>query len=107
MRSAKDRQSSYEYHEAASREAASRAAWAAFAEGASSSTRPTSSPTKSEQAIKHLNKEYSNVLDQSDMVSAMEVMENNVKAAIFLCMEEGDTRDAWLVNQIRRVNMMG
>ncbi|KAH0556275.1 hypothetical protein GP486_005795 [Trichoglossum hirsutum] len=79
------------------------AAWGGAMPGAAWTTHPT----KSEQAIKYLEKEYGDIFDRDDMVSAMEAMEDEVKAAIFLCMEEGEVRDTWLTRQIRRVDMLG
>ena len=53
----------------------------------------------SEKAVHVLQREFCDILTVDDMVFAFEVMENSMRAAMFLCME-GTHRHAWLMRQI-------
>lgn len=54
------------------------------------------SRSKPEQAIALLYSDYDNRLDLDSFVKAMDLVENESKASIFLVMKPGDKRDRWL-----------
>jgi hypothetical protein len=56
--------------------------------------------SKAEQAVKCLQDSYVGELEDEEMVLALFVFENEVKAKIFLAMRPGKTRDLWLKKQI-------
>jgi hypothetical protein len=56
----------------------------------------------SERASKKLQEEYGESMEDGDLYQAMLLLENDVKAAMFLSLEEGPFRDYWLDEEISR-----
>ncbi|RLO05139.1 hypothetical protein DYB28_009058 [Aphanomyces astaci] len=60
------------------------------------------SPT--EKAVKVLQQDFVDVIDEDDMLFAFDLMENSTRAAMFLCME-GQIRSAWLIRHINQIKV--
>jgi hypothetical protein len=65
---------------------------------------PPTSPSIHRDAILALYKEYSNILNSTDMAKAYSVMKSEVNATIFCAMPAGEARDIWLKEEINNIN---
>ena len=68
-----------------------------------SATAQSIQKTKTEEAVDKLQKEYESVLSTVDLVKGFCLMENVVKASVFLSLQAGSARDMWLQNALREI----
>ena len=66
-------------------------------------TAQTIQRTKVELAIERLQQDYTSVFTIDELVKGFEVMENEVKASIFIALQSGEARDKWLREAIERL----
>jgi len=60
---------------------------------------------KVELAIERLQQDYASVLTIDELVQGFRVMENEVKAPIFIALQSGEARDKWLREAINQVQL--
>ena len=60
--------------------------------------------SKTELAIEKLQDEYGLVLSIEDLVKAFQLMENEVKASVFIALQNGDARDRWLAESLEKMS---
>jgi len=65
-----------------------------------SATAQSIQKTKTEEAVEKLQKEYESVLSTEDLVKGFCLMENVVKASVFVSLQAGSARDMWLHNAL-------
>ncbi|RPA89698.1 hypothetical protein L873DRAFT_1720805, partial [Choiromyces venosus 120613-1] len=53
--------------------------------------------------VKRIQRYYGPILTMDKMVKGFVVMENEVKASIFLALHPGEARDQWLLDAINKV----
>lgn len=66
-------------------------------------TAQTIQRSKVELAIERLQQDYASVLTIDELVQGFTVMENEVKASIFIALRSGEARDKWLREAINQV----
>jgi hypothetical protein len=54
-----------------------------------------------EQAIRGLQEQYGERLEIKEMLAAIKLLKNDIDAAIFLTLNSGPVRDAWLLNEVK------
>jgi len=59
--------------------------------------------SKTELAIQKLQDEYGLVLPIEDLVKAFQLMENEVKASVFIALQDGSARDRWLAESLDKM----
>ncbi|RPB03747.1 hypothetical protein L873DRAFT_1840960 [Choiromyces venosus 120613-1] len=59
--------------------------------------------TKTEEAVEKLQKEYESLLSTKELVKAFCLMENVVKASVFVSLQPGTARDMWLQNELSKL----
>ena len=59
--------------------------------------------SKTELAIEKLQDEYGLVLSIEDLVKAFQLMENEVKASVFIALQNGSARDRWLAESLEKM----
>lgn len=59
--------------------------------------------SKTELAIEKLQDEYGLVLSIEDLVKAFQLMENEVKASVFIALQDGSARDRWLAESLEKM----
>lgn len=66
-----------------------------------SATTQSIQKTKTEEAVEKLQKDYESVLSTEDLVKGFCLMENVVKASVFVSLQAGSAQDMWLQNALR------
>lgn len=58
--------------------------------------------SKTEHAVAILQKEYEDTMEMDDLIQAINLFENIRKAEIFITMNPGKLRDAWLEKELKK-----
>ncbi|KAG0632919.1 hypothetical protein HOY80DRAFT_1065903 [Tuber brumale] len=68
-----------------------------------SATAQTIQPSKVELAVERLQEDYESIFTINQFVKALVVMENDVKASIFIALKAGEARDLWIQEAINKL----